>query len=109
MTDPNPDIIEQAAQAALNAGRAHLGLKPSQLSELPPPSAECWRIEARAALEDVAPLIAAQALEEAADAYQWGGWADLPQAKGDLATKRRQAEHAAAFLCDRAAKLREAG
>ena len=67
MTDPNPDIIEKAAQAALNAGRAYLGLKPSQLSELPPPSAECWRIEARAALEAAAPLIAAQAKAEAWD------------------------------------------
>ena len=67
MSDHAPDIIEQAAQAALNAGRAHLGLKSSQLSELPPPSAELWRIEARAALSDALPGIIQQAKAEAWD------------------------------------------
>ena len=34
---------------------------------------------ARAALEAVAPLIAAQALRDAADAWQWGGWSTITE------------------------------
>lgn len=59
-------------------------------------------------MERVAPLIAAQALEEAATSYQLGGWAADPQAEVGLAAKRRQAEHAVGWVRARAAKLREA-
>ncbi|WP_315888671.1 hypothetical protein, partial [Streptomyces sp. P17] len=40
--------------------------------------------------------IKAEALMEAATAYQLGGMVYEPQARGDLATKRQQAEHAVA-------------
>ena len=33
----------------------------------------------RAALEAAAPLIAAQALRDAADAWQWGGWSTITE------------------------------
>ena len=59
----------------------------------------------RAALSAVLPDIIRQAkanaLTGAASAYQWGGWADDPHVRGDLAVRRRQAEHAVKWLRDR--------
>ena len=57
------------------------------------------------ALAAVADDIRAEALQAAATSYQMGGWATLPQAAGSLATKRRQAEHAVAWLRDRADRI----
>ena len=59
----------------------------------------------RAALAAVVDDIRADALQAAATAYQMGGWAKLPQAAGNLATKRTQAEHAVAWLRDRADQI----
>ena len=56
-------------------------------------------------LTAVADDIRADALQAAATAYQWGGWATLPQAAGNLAVKRQQAEHAVAWLRDRADRI----
>lgn len=47
----------------------------------------------------------AEALREAATSYQLGGWAQLPQPRIDLAAKRRQAEHAVAWLRSRADRI----
>ena len=60
---------------------------------------------ARHILAAVVDDIRADALQAAATAYQMGGWAKLPQAAGSLAAKRRQAEHAVAWLRDRADRI----
>ena len=106
------EMVEQAAQAA-QARKGHYlrvapvgctcGWKSGVHGE-----AEGMRLYeehmARAVLDAVAPTIAARALEKAAEAYQLGGWAETPQADTDLASKRRQAEHAVRWLRTRAAK-----
>lgn len=58
-----------------------------------------------AVVPDITRKAQAEALREAATAYQWGGWARNPQARGDLEVKRQQAEHAVKWLRDRARAL----
>lgn len=63
------EMVETAARAmdhAYNPDRA-------------PILAAMFRDYARAALEAAAPLIAAQALRDAEDAWQWGGWSTITE------------------------------
>lgn len=95
------DLIELHAEAICNATGG------PQWDELQSTrQAGIMRAEARAALAVVAPLIAAKALREAAQKYQWGGWAERnPTVHADLASRRRQSEHAVAWLRTRADKI----
>lgn len=93
-----PELVEKAAEAVhwfrcCTVGEWHKA----------PTDAD--RKLARHVLIAVADDIRAEALQAAATSYQMGGWATLPQAAGNLAAKRKQAEHAVAWLRDRADRI----
>ena len=111
MTDIEPEWVEKAARAAFDDGLMRYA--PEHVArwddEHDEGIRESWRVVARAAIAAVIDDIRAEALHKAATAYQMGGWAKLPQASGDLPTKRRQAEHAVKWLRDRAKGIEQGG
>ena len=99
MSDPKPEWVFLAAKSLI----PHMGCcvdcpalhrAADNLSD-----AQAAAHEALAAVIDD---IRADALHKAATAYRLGGWERNPQARGDIATKRRQVEHAVCWLRNRA-------
>lgn len=71
---------------------------------------ETQRNCARDILEVAAPLIAAEALREAADGYQIGGWSDdIPIGPSRPALILGMSQRAVKWLRDRANKIEQAG
>lgn len=102
-------LVEQAALADLNHWRVEWNALAPLTSLDDMPHADEWRGGARAALEAAAPLIAAQALRDAADGYQTGGWADdLPAGGSRPALILGMSRRAVAWLRARADEI-EAG
>ena len=96
MTDPKPEWVEKAIRALVDSGLADNDGDGYIVENVYAHGA------VHLALAAVIDDIRADTLHKAATAYQLGGWASLPQASGDIATKRRQAEHAVKWLRDRA-------
>jgi hypothetical protein len=67
------------------------------------------RERARAVLDATAGDIAARALEEAADTWQTGEWANAPRHANRVADRLGAAQHVSDWLRARAARLREGG
>ena len=95
-------MVEAAAVVLRNQLRERVGLSP--LDRLPwSPASDEVRGDARAALEAVAPLIAAKALRDAADAWQVGGWSEsLPHRSDRPALILGMAQRATTWLRARA-------
>ena len=75
------EMVEAAARAAFGDGfmRGAPEYENRDLSDYDDGIRESWRVVARAALTAAAPQIAATALRDAADAWQWGEWSTITE------------------------------
>ena len=105
MTTIKPTVTDEAVEAAARAEwRVDFALTPWVSG--PEDVRDYYRDTARAALEAAAPLIAAQALRDAADGYQTGGWADdLPAGGSRPALILGMSQRAVAWLRARADQI----
>lgn len=105
-----PDIIQQAKAEAINERAAEMA-KTSIYSAraIGQTLSRCVDLIEQATRGELAREAKAEALREAAQKYQWGGWAERnPAVHASLAARRLQSEHAVAWLRGRADQI-EAG
>ena len=104
-----PDIIRQAKAEALDERAVKLAETSIHTSHATGQAlSRCVDLVEHIAKDEVIREAKAEALREAAQKYQWGGWAERnPAVHANLATRRRQAEHAVAWLRARADQIEQ--
>lgn len=100
------DLITDAMVETAAAAQWHYDWPHREFHREPDDLQDFYRNSARAALEAVAPLIAAKALRDAADAWQTGGWADdIPKGATRPAVVLGMAQRATNWLRARADRI----